>query len=238
MVNAGKLPALFLNVPTAVQFSSVGHDTELNCESGFSDWTPSSNCAGCASSHSPSIDVMVNASLLPSLFLNLPTAVQFPSVGHDTELNCESGFSDWTPSSNCAGCAKPHTPSIDVMVNASLLSSMFLNLPTAVQFPGDEHDTSLKAVPALISSPTSTLMPSSNCAGCASSHSPSVDVMVNASMLSSMFLNLPTAVQFPSVGHDTEKNNAPGFTFWMPFSNCAGCASSHSPSSDVMVNAS
>ena len=181
---------------------------------------------------------MVNAGKLPALFLNDPTAVQFPSVGHDTELNCESGFSDWTPSSNCAGCASSHSPSVDVMVNASLLSSMFLNLPTAVQFPGDEHDTSLKAVPALISSPTSTLMPFSNCAGCASSHSPSVDVMVNASWLSSLFLNLPTAVQFPGDGHDTEEKIASGFSDWMSSPNCAGRAVSHSPSVDVMVNAS
>ena len=53
-----------------------------------------------------------------------------------------------------------------------------------------------------------------------------------------MFLNDPTAVQFPGDEHDTEKNNASGFTFWMSSPNCAGRAVSHSPLVDVMVNAS
>ena len=194
---------------------------------------PFSNCAGCARPHSPSSEVMVNASLWPALLQNLPTAVQFPSVGHDTEVKSAYGSSDWMSSSNSAGCARPHSPSIDVMVNASLLPSLFLNLPTAVQFPGDEHDTEPKSVYR-----SSNRVSSSNCAGRAVSHSPSIDVMVNASRPPALFLNDPTAVQFPSVGHDTELNHASGFTFWVPASNCAGRAVSHSPSIDVMVNAS
>ena len=201
----------------------------MNIASGFSDWTFASNCAGRAVSHSPLVDVMVNASELPSLFLNLPTAVQFPGDGHDTEEKIASGFSDWMSSPNCAGRAVSHSPSVDVMVNATLLPSLFTNVPTAVQFPGDEHDTEENsAILIWTSSP-------GNCAGRAVSHSPSVSVMVNALLSPSLFLNSPTAVQFPGDEHDTDLNLARG-----PLSpgNSARCASSHSPSVDVMVNAS
>jgi hypothetical protein len=62
---------------------------------------------------------MVNASVLPSMFLKYPTAVQFPGDVHETESNLADGSSDWMPASNCAGRAVSHSPSIDVMVNAS-----------------------------------------------------------------------------------------------------------------------
>ena len=45
---------------------------------------------------------------------------------------------------NTAGRAVPHTPPVDVMVNASLPPVLFKNCPTAVQFPGEEHDTELR----------------------------------------------------------------------------------------------
>ena len=139
------------NLPTAVQFPGDEQDTEENSDSLSS--TSSGNCAGCASSQTPSSDVMVNASLLSSLFLNVPTAVQFPGDEHDTDVNCASGSSDWMPTSNCAGRAVSHSPSVDVMVNASLS-----NVPTAVQFPDDEHDNEKNCE-----------LPGS-CTGCASSH--------------------------------------------------------------------
>ena len=75
------------------------------------------------------------------LFKNCPPAVQFPGDAHDTELKTELGVVLWIPLANCAGCAVPHTPPVDVMVNASRPLVLFLNCPTAVQFPGDEHDT-------------------------------------------------------------------------------------------------
>jgi hypothetical protein len=79
------------NLPTAVQLPAVAHDTEENSASARSFWTSSANCAGCASSHTPFMEVMVNASLLSNMLLNFPTAVQFPAVAHDTELNFADG---------------------------------------------------------------------------------------------------------------------------------------------------
>ena len=62
MVKASWEPELLLNFPTATQFLAVGHDTELRLELGSSFWTPIGNTAGRASSHTPFVDVMVNAS--------------------------------------------------------------------------------------------------------------------------------------------------------------------------------
>jgi hypothetical protein len=71
--------------------------------------------------------------------------VQFPGDAHETELNCALGNSFWISEANTAGCASAHTPFVIVMVNASSASDILLNLPTAVQFPGDAHDTELKS---------------------------------------------------------------------------------------------
>ena len=80
--------------------------------------------------------VMVNAaSLTMLLFLKCPTAVQFPGVAHDTDVKYEDSDSSCRSSSNCAGCAVCHSPFVDVMVNAASLPSLFLKVPTAVQFP-------------------------------------------------------------------------------------------------------
>ncbi len=140
-------------------------------------------------------------------------------VGDDSESDCEE-----------------YVSSPVVMVNASLIQPSSLlrsNDPTAVQFPGVAHDTDSK--PA---SGVSSCMSSSNTAGCGVSHSPSVDVMVNASWSPELFLKYPTAVQFPREVHDTDSKSASGVSFCMPSPNSAGRASSHSPSVDVMVKAS
>jgi hypothetical protein len=63
------------------------------------------------------MDVMVNASAKLALFVNHPTAVQFPGGVHDTDKNSVK-FISLEPV-NCAGCARAHTPFVDVMVNAS-----------------------------------------------------------------------------------------------------------------------
>ena len=143
IVNASMKPSEFLNLPTVVQFSAVAHDTELKVASGFLGWRPTANTAGRAGAHSPSAIDMVNASMKSSDFLNWPTAVQFPAVAHDTELKVASGFTCWTPSANTARRARPHTPSVDVAVNASSKKARFRNLPTAVQFPADVHEIEL-----------------------------------------------------------------------------------------------
>ena len=176
----------------------------------------------------------MNASSIRLELVIVPTAVQFPAVAHDTDLNSTSGNKLlWTPSAKTAGRASSHTPFVDVMVNASWEPTLFLNLPTAVQFPGDAHDTEEK-----IESGLSFWTPSAKAAGCASSHTPFVDVMVNTSSRLLLFSNLPTAVQFPAVAHETAVNVALAGSFWIPSANSAGCASAHALFVDVMVNAS
>ena len=106
------------NFPTAVQFPGVAHDTELNHPVGDSFCMLSSNSAGRASAQTPFVDVMVRASLWSVPKKNFPTAVQFPGVAHDTELNHPVGDSFCMLSSNCAGRARAHSPLVDVIVNA------------------------------------------------------------------------------------------------------------------------
>jgi hypothetical protein len=118
---------------------------------------------------------MVNASKPSSLFLKLPTAVQFPDDVHDTELKYEVGELLWIPLWNTAGRASAHVPFVDVMVNASVALALFANNPTAVQFPGEAHDTEYK--PALREL---LWIPLWNTAARAGAHVPFVDVMVNA----------------------------------------------------------
>jgi hypothetical protein len=158
--------------------------------------------------------------------------VQFPGDAHDTEVNNPERDICCSPVSNIAGCVVSHTPFVDVMVNASLTLSLFRTCPTAVQFPGDEHDTELN-IPYLTSSWIALTT-----AGRAVSHTPFVEVMVNASKPALLFLNIPTAVQFSADAHDTELNNAIGESLWMPASNTAGRALVHTSFVDVMVKAS
>jgi hypothetical protein len=191
------------NPPTAVQFPGEAHDTDSNHAHVNSFCMLSSNTAGCAVSHSPSVMVMMNAMVSSPSALNSPTAVQFPGDAHDTDFKLVFGVSSCMSSSNTAGCGVSHSPSVDVMVNASWSPELFLKYPTAVQFPGVAHDTDSK--PAL---GVSSCMSASNSAGCASSHTPSVNVMVNASLSPELFLKYPTAVQFPGVAHDTDSKSA------------------------------
>ena len=76
---------------------------------------------------------------------------------------------------NTAGRASAHVPLVDVMVNASVALVLLANNPTAVQFPGEEHDTEYK--PALREL---LWIPLWNTAARAGAHVPFVDVMVNA----------------------------------------------------------
>jgi hypothetical protein len=46
----------------------------------------------------------------PAAFLNDPTAVQFPSDAHDTELKRASGLLNCAPLANSAGVGSPHVP--------------------------------------------------------------------------------------------------------------------------------
>ena len=93
---------------------------------------------------------MVNASSIRLELVIVPTAVQFPAVAHDTDLNSTIGNKLlWTPSAKTAGRASSHAPFVDVMVKASRASSLFTKLPTAVQFPGEAHDTDFKTVKEL-----------------------------------------------------------------------------------------
>jgi len=85
---------------------------------------------------------------------------------------------------NSAGRAVAHVPLVDVMVNATKLRTTVWNCPTAVQFPGDVHDTELK-----IALGSGLWTPFSNSAGRAVAHVPLVDVMVNASLALLPFVN-------------------------------------------------
>jgi hypothetical protein len=76
----------------AVQFPAVAQDTDVNLAIGEFGWIPLAKTAGRASSHAPFVDVIVNASREPSKFLKFPTAVQFPVLGHETELRIASGL--------------------------------------------------------------------------------------------------------------------------------------------------
>ena len=124
-----------------MQFLGEEHDTELKPAPGGLLWIPLTNCAGRAKSHTPFVDVMVKACDASLESLNTPTAVQFPGEKHDTASKNASGGLLWIPLTNWAGRAVSHSPFVDVMVNASRPLVLFLNCPTAVQFPGDEHDT-------------------------------------------------------------------------------------------------
>jgi hypothetical protein len=221
-----------INSPTAVQLPGDAHDTELKYADGEAFWIPLANAAGCASSQTPFVDVMVNASFSSEEFLKYPTAVQLPGVAHDTESKESSAIADRTPEENSDGRAKLHTPFANDMVNASSRSEVFLNRPTAVQCPGDAHDTELKCAEG-----EADRTPVGNTAGCASSQTPFVDVMVNASSRSEVFLNRPTTVQLPGDAHDTDLNADSVNTDWTPSGNTAGCASSQTPFVDVIVNA-
>jgi hypothetical protein len=199
MVDASKPALLFLNIPAAVQFPGDAHDTELNNARGELLWIPASNTAGRALVHTSFVDVMVKASESSPLFRKIPTAVQFPGDEHDTEKRASSGDAFWSPVLNCAGRALPNSPLVDVMVKACVLSLTFLKDPTAVQFPGEEHDTEYKnALGELL------WIPASNTAGRAVLQTSLVDVMLNASKSPLLFLNCPTTVQFPGEEHDTE----------------------------------
>ena len=132
------------------------------------------NTAGCANAHTPPVDVMVNACNASLISLNCPTAVQFPGDEHDTQNKNASGEFFWIPVSNSAGRASAHTPPVEVMVNASRPLVLFLNCPTAVQFPGDEHDTE----EVYISCGVLRGMSSANSAGVASPHPLTVLVTV------------------------------------------------------------
>ena len=84
---------------------------------------------------------MVNACVLSLTFMNCPTAVQLPGDAHDTECKNALGELLWMPLANTAGRTVLQTSLVEVMVNASKPLMLFLNCPTAVQFPGEEHDT-------------------------------------------------------------------------------------------------
>jgi hypothetical protein len=102
--------------------------------------------------------------------------VQFPADQHDTELRDAEGVAFWTPDANDAGNAVPHTPPVNVCVNASVSPAAFLNRPAAVQFPADQHDTELRDAEGV-----AFWTPDANDARNAVPHTPPVDDCVNAS---------------------------------------------------------
>ena len=167
---------MFVNHPTAEQFPTDAHDTELKYPLGVVFWIASAKTAGWAVAHMPAVDVMVNASSPLAVFLNAPTAVQLPADAHDTDSNCAIGLAFWIASAKTAGWAGFHVPAVDVMVNASLPPPAGVKDPTAVQLPADAHDTELNCALGVV-----FWVKSAKTARWALAQVPAVDVIVNAS---------------------------------------------------------
>ena len=133
-----------------MQFPDEAHEIEETIISEKPK-RPLGNSAGRACSHPSSGGVGVsftnetaNASALFDEFANSPTAEQFLGDAHDTDVNPAKPGSDWVPFGNTAGSALSHIPLVDVKVNASKSSVLFLKSPAAVQLPGDAHDTEVR----------------------------------------------------------------------------------------------
>jgi hypothetical protein len=198
------------NSPTAVQLPGVAHDTEENRELTIWPTMPLGNSDGRASPQMPFEEDMVNANLFREALRNVPTAVQFPADAQDTESKNALRGSYWIPSGNTAGRAGSQMPFVEDMVNAVLPLRIWSNSPTAVQFPGDAHDTE-----RILFSCSGRKTPLGNSAGLAKSHPllgagvvSRVMVAVNADIPFDEFEDSPTAVQFPGDVHETDVNIA------------------------------
>jgi len=136
---------VLLNHPTAVQLPAETQETDLRVSLGLAFCISAPNVAGTALAQVPFVCVCVKASVWPAAFLNLPTAVQLPSDGHDTEKSTAAGLVFCTPVPNIAGLASAQVPLVWVCVNATeLMKERVRKLPTAVQLPGEEQEIELK----------------------------------------------------------------------------------------------
>ena len=220
------MPPLDATYPIAVQLPADAHETPV-----VSAHAPLLGRAiGVAVPHVPLVEVTANGLRVPFESLKVPTAVQVPSLVHSTSTNLSLGVRDWNGAvlGNTTGVAVPHVPLMDVIVNDWNLLEESKNLPTAVQLPGDVHDTAANS-----DSVGFDCAPLGNTAGRTVPHTPLVDVMVKGSMsLCVLVVYPPTAVQLPGDVHDTDVMPDPGIGASAPAGKTAGVAMLHT---DVAV---
>src|SRR2546430_2332734 len=82
-------------MPTALQLPAEAHDTDLR-PTGARGLDPAfaGRLASTPVAHVPAVSVSRTPCLLPELSKSLPTALQLPVEGHDTELRMTSGFGE------------------------------------------------------------------------------------------------------------------------------------------------
>ena len=163
-------PSLLNMLPTAVHKPLGAHDTPRRLPFRRALWPSINAVAGRAVPHVPFDDVAVNPSSSPAVFLKNPTAAQLPADAQARPYGMAKGLLAWTPFGNVMADADPHTPSVELMAKGTAPPAGGEKSPTAMQFPAEEHSTSLiseKLAPGMLT-------------GCAVAHVPLVDITVNA----------------------------------------------------------
>jgi hypothetical protein len=163
-------PSLLVMFPTAVHKPLGAHETPRSLPFPRALWPSINAVAGRAVPHVPFEDVTLNPSSSPAVFLKNPTAAQLPADAQARPYGMAKGLLAWTPFGNVMVDADPHTPSVELMAKGTAPPAGGVKSPTAMQFPAEEHTTSLiseKPAPGMLT-------------GCAVAHVPSVDITVNA----------------------------------------------------------
>jgi hypothetical protein len=204
-----------VKLPTAVQLPADVHETPFSASEMLLLRSPAGNETGSAFAQLPFVDVTVKASY-PLTVLAHPTVVQLPGEEQETRRSLASGGELCTPLLNTTGLASDQVPFVDVTVNASRRPCELVKCPTAVQFPGDVHETFRKAL-----SEYDACTPSAKATTCGSPHTPLVDEIVNGSSEFDGRMNFPTAVQFPGDVQDTLSSSTPPMAFKSAGSNPA-----------------
>ena len=78
---------------------------------------------------------------MSELTLYSPTALQFPSEGHDTELRRTSWPVVVASAGSAASTPAPQAPAVSVSKRPWRLPESSVYEPTALQLPGDEQET-------------------------------------------------------------------------------------------------
>ena len=105
--------------PTAEQFSSLAHDTELRYVLGEGFSTPGAKVIGWAVPQTPSTSSTTKDLYSLATGVNIPTAAQFPALEHDTEMRPDEGGELRTPGAKTVGVALTQRLPTSVASNAS-----------------------------------------------------------------------------------------------------------------------
>ncbi|MFZ9539627.1 MAG: hypothetical protein ACO292_00655, partial [Ilumatobacteraceae bacterium] len=136
-------PPLLFIFPTAVHKPLGEHETLLSSPTRRTLWPPTSTVAGRAVPHVPLVDAAEKPSMPPEAFVKYPTVAQLPADAHDRLYGSADGLLDWTPFGNVMLDAGPQVPPVDVMAKETAPPPVGEKYPTAVQFPTEEHATSV-----------------------------------------------------------------------------------------------